>query len=424
MVLTPPLTGERGQVVSPSRHKREPPQLQINIADQLPEAAQYVPTNATFPSPRCAHREEWQGACRLWSGKTHNRYLVFNHLRAKEGIGANLMRVAWGLNRAISFDLEPVFVGPLLAGHGTGEFGDWMGLTNNPLMVIQDPEAFERATNQSVPFPEGDHDGWFREQENRTFVIYKADAMSVHKIKDWGKTVPKPNSDTRVCLYVRQALRTIYWSVPQKRGRCHAFMTEGHHAPPESVVSEATGYQPERKRPWVLAVHVRRGDMIQFHNGARSIPHRYFSAAVNSVLRGIAIIDPAAHVSVLVFSEGPTALKGLQLPDEHGNAVTWDIGHESCLDIGLNCSQVRDRTTLERLANSNYHADYGRISSSKTNYLVYCSYVLNCSHAPDECEDLSVQNRDCGGCCTDDRSSHHEVNSVVYYYCSYRSLHK
>lgn len=81
--------------------------------------------------------------------------------------------------------------------------------------------------------------------------------------------------------------------------------------------------------------------MVHFHHGARSIPQSYFSAAVRSVLRGIAAADPAAQVSVLVFSEGPSSMDGLQLADENGEVITWDIERESCLDIGLQCSQVR-----------------------------------------------------------------------------------
>lgn len=329
---------QRGQVGIPSRDEQPSHHFEIDLAGQLPEDA---PFSAKFPSPRCANREEWQGACRSWSGKAHNRYIVFNRLRWHEGMGANLMRIAWALNRAISFDLEPVFVGPLEATHGTGDFGDWIGLTHNPLLGIQDQGAFKRATKESVPFPEGNGDAWFREQENRTSVAYLAKGDAVSKIKDWGIPVSTPISDTRVCPYVRQALRNIYWSVPQNRGRCQTFLPNGFHASPDAVVSGATGYQPERKRPWVLAVHVRRGDMIRFRGGARVIPHRFFSAAVYSVLRGIAAVEPAAHVSVLVFSEGPGTLKGLQLNDENGEPVTWDIQHESCLKIGLICSQVR-----------------------------------------------------------------------------------
>ena len=114
----------------------------------------------------------------------------------------------------------------------------------------------------------------------------------------------------------------------------------------EAVVPGATGYRSGRTRPWVIAVHVRRGDIILFRHGFRNIPHKYFSAAVNSILWGIAVTDPAAHVSVLVFSEGPDTLDGLQLQDEHEKTLTWDIEHDSCLDIGLNCSQVRGMTPM------------------------------------------------------------------------------
>lgn len=331
----------------PSSHEQEShgPEIGLNRR-QPPAAADDVASTSTAPSRRCANREEWQGPCRLWSGKPHHRYLLYSNLRPLGGLGVSLMRVAWALNRAISFDLEPVFVGPLETAHGTGEFGGHMGLTQNPLLEIQDPGAFEDATHQRVPFPEGNSDAWFLKQVNRTSVVYEADAMRAHMLHDWGIPVLMPNSNARICRYARQALRNIYWSAPQTRGRCHAFLPEGHHASAGAFEPEDSGYSSERKRPWVVAVHVRRGDIIKFRRGFRSIPHSYFSAAVKSVIRGIAASTPAAHVSVLVFSEGPDTMEGLQLPDEHGNPVTWDIQHEACLDFGLNCSQVRGITRI------------------------------------------------------------------------------
>lgn len=332
--------GQHEVSTSPPREK-EAVRLEVDIDDRPPPvAAQDAPSNDTFPSARCANREEWQGTCLLWSGKPHNRYVAFNRVDSREGIGANLARVAWVLRRAISFDLEPVIIGPLLAGHGTGNFGDWMGLTNNPLRVVQDPTAFKEATLQSVPFPEGNGDAWFLEQQNRTSVVYEPDPTKVDRLKDWGIPVSPPSLDARVCQYARESLRNIYWSVPQNRGRCHGLLPDDHTVPPEAVGSGAPGDQNEGGRPWVVAVHVRRGDTITFKDGARSLPHTYFQATVYSVLRAIAATDPLARVSVLVFSQGPDTLTGLQLVDEHGEAVTWNIEQESCLDLGLTCSQV------------------------------------------------------------------------------------
>ena len=340
------LTDEQQQIVNASSHEHETRHFEFDIGDrQQPAAAEDAPSDATAPSPRCANREEWQGPCRLWSGKAHNRYILFKHWRQRGGLGTTLMRISWLLDRAISFDLEPVFVGPLRTAHDAADIGDWMGLTNNPLLSIQDPEGFERATRLNVPCPEGDGDAWFRQQENRTSVAYEADAMNVQMMRNWGKPVSAPSSDPRLCRYVRQALRDIYWTAPQTRGRCHAFIAEDLR-PVEAVVPGATGYRSGRTRPWVIAVHVRRGDIIHFRHGFRNIPHKYFSAAVNSILWGIAVTDPAAHVSVLVFSEGPDTLDGLQLQDEHEKTLTWDIEHDSCLDIGLNCSQVRGMTPM------------------------------------------------------------------------------
>lgn len=326
-----------------STRKKDSQQLEVDIAETPPPVAAPDPlSNATFPSARCAKREEWQGTCRLWSGEPHNRYLEFGKIESREGIGANLGRIAWALRHVISFDLEPVITGPLIAGHGTGEFGDWMGLTHNPMLTIQDQAAFKRATHQSVPFPDGNNDDWFLEQENRTSVVFSANPMKVLKMTDWSSPVSPPSSDPQVCRYMRQALRNIYWSVPQNRGRCDGLLPDGHYTPPETGVSPPPGHDEKNNRPWVVAIHVRRGDIITFRNGSRSLSHKYYQATATSVLRGIADTNPTAHVSVLVFSEGPDTLKGLQLVDEHGEVVTWNIVEESCLDIGLICSQVRD----------------------------------------------------------------------------------
>jgi len=297
-------------------------------------------SNETLPSRRCVHREEWQGVCRLWSGRPHHRYLKFGNLRGNEGIGATLLKVKWALDRAIAFDLEPVFYGPFTASHNLGDFGDFVGLTNSPYLEIQDLEAFENAAESAVPFPEGKDDAWFLQDENRTSVVYRVGAVRVKKDRNWGVPVSPPNSSPGVCRYAREALRNIYWAAPRSHGRCRAFLPGGLEVPPEVDARRITSYR-QLVRPWVLAVHVRRGDMVHFRDGARSVPHKYFSATVKSVLQGIAAVDPAAHVFVLVFSEGSNGMNELQLPDEHGEPITWDIERESCLDIGLHCRQVK-----------------------------------------------------------------------------------
>ena len=350
-------------MVGPPSTAQTAPRLEVGVAERQPplaaEAAMAAegrgspPGDAEFPSPRCAKREEWKDPCRIWSGKPHHRYLVFDEMNSDEGIGASLNRVAWALDHAMAFDLEPVINGPLLATHGTGDFGDWVGLTHNPLLAIQDPAAFQRAKNQTVPFPQGHRVAYWSRRQHRTSVVYTADPMKVEKVDGWGIPVFPPSSDARVCKYVRQAMRDIYWSVPQHRGRCRGLLPEDHYTPPvlpeyhntprEAVVDavdSTSGSRWERTRPWVVAVHVRRGDILRYRPEKRSVPHSYFQATVTSVLRAIAASDPETHVSVLVFSEGPKRLKGLQLFDENGKPVTWDIQHESCLDIGIHCSQV------------------------------------------------------------------------------------
>jgi len=298
--------------------------------------------NDIFPSGRCANREEWKEVCKVWSGRPHHRYIKYDTLRGVEGIGATLLRVKWALDHAIAFDLEPVFVGSFTAGHHLGDFGDFMGLTHSPYFSIQDVEALEMATEITVPFPKGNENDWFLQQENRTNVIYSVEAMEVAKDKNWGIPVFPPNSNPRVCRYAREILRDMYWTAPRIRGRCFTFLPDDHEMQPDVGALKAKGYrETDRKRPWVIAVHVRRGDMVHFRSGVRSVPHRYFSSTMGAVLQGIAVIDPAAYVTVLVFSEGPRSMSGLQLPDEHGKAITWDIEEESCLEVGLNCSQVK-----------------------------------------------------------------------------------
>lgn len=312
------------------------------------ETAQPVTqTEVEFPSPRCQKREEWQGMCRVWSGRSHHRYLELGGWsggrRSREGIGSSLRWVKWSLDRAISFDVEPIFIGPLIAGHGMGDFGNTMGITNNPLLTIHDPEAFASAVRERVPFPEGLDDAWFREQDNITSVVFEVDVRKIPvpqatKQGDWGMPASPPNPNSRVCRYARQVFRDMYWSAPREHGRCRAFLPDDHNLTPERNGSRAMMHQ-QRKRSWVLAVHVRRGDVVGI--GKRVTPHSFFSTAVKGALRGIAATDPAAHVFVLVFSQASSKLSELQLPDEHGKAITWDIERESCHDIGLSCSQVK-----------------------------------------------------------------------------------
>ena len=318
-----------------------------------------VPRIESVPSTRCASREEWQDECFLWSGEPHNRYVEFANLLPKEGLGANLLRVHWALNRALLFDLQPVFIGPFLASHGTGDFGDWMGLTNNPILAVRDHDGFKNASRQEVPFPEGNGDDWFRDRRNQTSVVFVTNPMKVQKIKDWGVPVATAPSDSRVCQYARQALRGIFWSVPGMRNRCDAFFAEKPDflARNENHVSENSsgklhievqGSGPEMKRrPWIVALHIRRGDMIKFRNGVRNVPHAYFVATAKAVLRGIAEVNPEARASILIFSEGPKKLEENQLMDEMGKVVTWNILPD-CEAMGLRCTQVSIRYKIWR----------------------------------------------------------------------------
>ena len=347
-------------------NRQKPEQSRLGEASTLnnryideTKGGEEVPRIESVPSTRCASREEWQDECFLWSGEPHNRYVEFANLLPKEGLGANLLRVHWALNRALLFDLQPVFIGPFLASHGTGDFGDWMGLTNNPILAVRDHDGFKNASRQEVPFPEGNGDDWFRDRRNQTSVVFVTNPMKVQKIKDWGVPVATAPSDSRVCQYARQALRGIFWSVPGMRNRCDAFFAEKPDflARNENHVSENSsgklhievqGSGPEMKRrPWIVALHIRRGDMIKFRNGVRNVPHAYFVATAKAVLRGIAEVNPEARASILIFSEGPKKLEENQLMDEMGKVVTWNILPD-CEAMGLRCTQVSIRYKIWR----------------------------------------------------------------------------
>lgn len=230
-----------------------------------------------------------------------------------------------------------MIIGPLLAGHGTGEFGDWMGLTNNPILAVRDIHGFNKTERQDVPFPEGDGEAWFRERRNETSVIYVVNPMSVKKIKDWGVPVATTPSDPHVCKYARQVLRNLYWSVPKNRNRCGE-MLAGEVEFIDQTLNAGPRYT---QRPWVVAFHIRRGDMIKFRKGVRSVPHAYFNATARAVLRGIASVDPEVNVFFLIFSEKQKgkSLEGNQVLDEKGRVVNWNILPD-CESLGLRCTQV------------------------------------------------------------------------------------
>lgn len=249
------------------------------------------------------------------------------------------------LHRAIAFDLEPVFDGPFTACHGTGNFGEWVGFKTNTFVEAEDPTGLEGVEIQDVPLPEAEDSSWFLSQTNRTSVIFVPNIMQVKKAQEWGVPVSPPPSNARVCPSAGCALRSIFWSIPKWRHRCRAALENKWQ--PEEHVSEEVSFverelpNPER-RPWVIGVHVRRGDMVSFRGGVRSVPHAYFVAVLNSVLGGISALDPRARVTILVFSEGPSELpKQQKIIDEHGSAVVWDIVQDSCEPLGLRCIQVR-----------------------------------------------------------------------------------
>lgn len=99
------------------------------------------------------------------------------------------------------------------------------------------------------------------------------------------------------------------------------------------------------ERPWVVAVHVRRGDVITLHDGDMAIPHQFTVASLRAVLKAIASVSPRTRpVTIAVFSEGVDINddQGLQLVNEDGHPISWDIPKELYAGLGLICHQASD----------------------------------------------------------------------------------
>ena len=260
---------------------------------------------------KCPKKEE----CILRTDNPRNRYMEINRMVSPEGIGASLDRVAYIIYQAIAYDVEPIINGPILASHGTGHFGDWWGLTNNSYFnIVKNISAYNNSEkhilNNTKEFK------W----NNKTDIVYvlPVDATKVEKKLDWISHIHP--EDSRVCKNILKIMSFAFWSV--HRARCNNFLT----------------IKPSEKRPWVVAVHVRRGDILLNHLRGRIIPHAWFEKVVSSVLVSILSIDPDAHVNMLVFSEGNLNESENEIYTEWKEIITWDIVSQ-CDSIGLVCTQ-------------------------------------------------------------------------------------
>lgn len=320
--------------------------------------------------------------------------MLLNTLRPVEGLGAQLSRISWALNRAEQFDLEPVFSGPFSEAHAGERFDIWAGFTNNSVVKVQDPDGFQAAQRVRVPLPfknTAAQLSWFDRDVNRVSVIYDApleDMNSADKVP-LSRPVPplrylvRDDEEYRghhlLCPHVRRAIRAMFWSVPEQRNRCRSLLSRApspsnqpqqrkhstaHGDDEPQIQDEASGI-PAHKHHWVVGVHMRRGDIIPFRGGSRNLPHAQYAAMVRSVLRGIVAAatvsvaegdpgnagpgekntdvgkDKRTQVSIIVFSEGTAAMEAAnKVPDENNIPIVWDIQEESCEALGLACTQV------------------------------------------------------------------------------------
>lgn len=261
---------------------------------------------------KCPKKEE----CILRTDNPRNRYMEINQMVSREGIGASLDRVAYVIHQAIAYGVEPVINGPILASHGSGNFGDWWGLTNNSyLNIVNNISSYNNAEKHILK-----NTNEFKWDNKRDIVyVLPKDARKVEKKLDWISNVHPQPKDSRVCNNILKVMSFVFWSV--HRTRCNQFLT----------------IKPSEKHPWVVAVHVRRGDILALGSG-RIIPHVWFEQVVSSVLVSILSIDPDAHVHILVFSEGDLNESENEIYTELNEIITWDIVSQ-CDSIGLVCTQ-------------------------------------------------------------------------------------
>lgn len=82
----------------------------------------------------------------------------------------------------------------------------------------------------------------------------------------------------------------------------------------------------------------------------RILPHQYFIRTVRTTLQAIAIADPGSTVDISIFTEGwygGISDDPVGLPvDETGELVEWKIPTDCCEELGLTCTQVYQKLSV------------------------------------------------------------------------------
>lgn len=300
------------------------------------------------PSTRCSNRYEWKGECKWWPGGPSTRYVEVTK-STREGIGSNLWKIASIYQRAIDFNLTPVLVGPFVVGHHTGDIGDWMGFTGNPAVKPIDPVGLQRAQRHRVPMPDENVDSWLLSQMSLTDVVYVPD---MYRLEGWPRTWGGSWAlIMNHCSYAWEALRSIFWGVPHKRDRCKSIVLRNKTRIDESHVPLFTTGLVSDSRPWVIGVHIRRGDIMMKETKHEVLPHTFFVTAVRSVLVGITASDPESRIIIFIFSEGPQELEEKNMIlDENATPVEWNIPRDECQTLNLRCTQVSEISSVPLLS--------------------------------------------------------------------------
>lgn len=246
----------------------------------------------------------------------------------------------------LQHELQVSIVDPR-AGHGLGSYGWWVGAEDSPLLVRPDsprldPRRVRHTAVEGRSVPEAG--AWLasrlRGGDDADFVAYHVNVTSAgvarlaSAVKPTSRVRKSPHASTR-CTSARDALRRVFWSVPQFRDRCRAVFRQHLCGAPVrgfgtcEAPAPGSGWQWD----WTVAVHMRRGDAVRLGKSYRLQPVGYFVGMTQRVLGAIAKLQPGANVAVMVFSEG---VNGTVMVDLDGRAVIWHA-LPVCRRLGLCC---------------------------------------------------------------------------------------
>ena len=330
----------------------------------------------------CRDREEWTAHHCTWMPpqlRDSNRFLVVHpDTSLPEGLGnaavftvgyvrswCTATRTAqhWRLTACITrsgpidmamrLHLHPVFNGAI-AGHGLGDFSEWLGLASSPLLRrysdvvgmrdiawhnVSDTKPMEYFAARGgyarpgavVDSPDG-VDVW---QPNQAFQHTAGMARQI-MLKGWGYLSPRgPLADANTCTFARQVVRQVFWSVPKPRSRCVPVLNE--HLCNVTTQRTEPACAAAVEWDWTIGVHVRRGDAVALGKPYRMEPLGFYVATTAAVLRAIAELQPNARVLVMVFSEGVDGV----MVDVLGRPIMWH-SLPACDEYGLRCTLVHE----------------------------------------------------------------------------------